>query len=252
MASTHNTCVLDGQGSLYCFGFGGYGIPARGNTNAFGDTSGEMATITPVDIDTGFIVNDFDLRSTHACAVSTIGTIKCWGTNTYGQLGHGNTNHRGIAASQMGTNLPYTNLGTGMLAKQVACGDGFTCALLTDGRVKCWGLNNYGQLGYGDTATRGDGGGEMGDNLGFVDMGSGVFAQKVCTGTSFTCVLTTANEIKCWGRNAFGQLGIGNTNSIGDGGGEMGANLASVDFGQGSDTPFDVICGSDHTCALYP
>ena len=49
---------------------------------------------------------------------------------------------------------------------------GYTCALLDDKSLKCWGGNYNGQLGLGDTNNRGDASGEMGDNLPVVDLGS--------------------------------------------------------------------------------
>ena len=73
--------------------------------------------------------------------------------------------HRGDGAGEMGDNLPSVDLGSGRSAKFIAAGGDHTCAILDDGSVKCWGRNDYGQLGYGDTQNRGDGAGEMGDTL---------------------------------------------------------------------------------------
>jgi alpha-tubulin suppressor-like RCC1 family protein len=86
------------------------------------------------------------------------------------------------------------------------------------GAVKCWGANSQGQLGYGHVN---DVGGQLNDmpppN---VDVGPGVVA-KVVAGTSFTCVLMESGVVRCWGRNAQGQLGYGHVNNIGDGPNEM-------------------------------
>jgi alpha-tubulin suppressor-like RCC1 family protein len=72
----------------------------------------------------------------------------------------------------MGDDLPVVDLGTGRTAKMISAGGEHTCALLDDDSVKCWGRNQYGQLGLGDTSNRGDGPGEMGDNLPVVDLGT--------------------------------------------------------------------------------
>lgn len=56
-------------------------------------------------------------------------------------------------------------LGTGRSARLVTAGGDYTCALLDDGTVKCWGFNAYGQLGLGDAISRGDAPGELGDQL---------------------------------------------------------------------------------------
>ena len=71
----------------------------------------------------------------------------------------------------MGDDLPAVDLGTGRTAKMVSAGGATTCAVLDDDSVKCWGRNDFGQLGIGDTDRRGDGSGEMGDDLPFVDLG---------------------------------------------------------------------------------
>ena len=107
-----------------------------------------------------------------ACAHLDDKSVKCWGNNWDGQLGVGDTNHRGDGPGEMGDNLPAVDLGTGRTATAISMGDGYTCALLDDNSVKCWGYNYYGQLGVGDTNNRGDGPNEMGDNLPAVDLGS--------------------------------------------------------------------------------
>ena len=73
----------------------------------------------------------------------------------------------------MGAVLPSVNLGAGRTATAIAAGGNHTCAILDTGAVKCWGDNGTGQLGQGDTADRGDGPGEMGDNLAPIDLGTG-------------------------------------------------------------------------------
>ena len=97
--------------------------------------------------------------------------MKCWGGNDRGQLGLGDTDHRGDAPFEMGDNLPFVDLGPGAEAAWLATQENHTCALLVDGRLKCWGANDDGQLGVGDTADRGDEAGEMGDALPAVDLG---------------------------------------------------------------------------------
>ncbi|MCP4756161.1 MAG: hypothetical protein GY866_35310, partial [Proteobacteria bacterium] len=69
-------------------------------------------------------------------------------------------------------NLPSVDLGTDRTAEELALGEDHTCALLDNGAIKCWGRNDYGQLGLGDTNHRGDESGEMGDDLPSVDLGS--------------------------------------------------------------------------------
>ncbi|KAJ1479777.1 regulator of chromosome condensation 1/beta-lactamase-inhibitor protein II, partial [Baffinella frigidus] len=152
----------------------------------------------------------------HSCALLDDATVKCWGRNISGQLGLGDKLNRGDGANEMGTNLASVDLGAGRTAKAVSAGTSHSCALLDDATVKCWGLNADGQLGLGDTSSRGDDANEMGTNLASVDLGAGRTAVAVSAGTSHTCALLDDATVKCWGLNADGQLGLGDRLSRGD------------------------------------
>ena len=99
----------------------------------------------------------------------------------------------------MGDSLPTVALGTGRTAVAITAGNYHTCALLDDGSVKCWGYNDYGQLGLGDTADRGVGAGEMGDSLPAVALGTGRTAVAITSGSYHTCALLDDASVKCWG-----------------------------------------------------
>src|SRR4029079_11590079 len=109
--------------------------------------------------------------------------------NVDGQLGLGDGANRGETPGQMGDGLPAVNLGTGRKAGMVSIGGNHSCVMLDNAQIKCWGLNDKGQLGLGDTNTRGNDPGEMGDNLPTVDLGVGRTAKAVYAGTSHTCAL---------------------------------------------------------------
>ncbi len=141
------------------------------------------------------------------------------------------------------------DLGTGRTAIAIAAGGYHSCAVLDDGTAKCWGANGSGNLGQGDTTTRGDGAGEMGDGLDAIDLGTGRTAITVGAGLEHTCAVLDDGSAKCWGQNAFGQLGRFNTSDIGDGAGEMGDSLAAIDLGTGR-TATALAGGTDHSCAL--
>jgi alpha-tubulin suppressor-like RCC1 family protein len=184
----------------------------------------------------------------HACAVTTLDEVRCWGRNSSGQLGYGDTADRGDAAGEMGSNLPAVDLGTGRTATAVAAGAAHTCALLDDGHVKCWGSNTKGQLGLGDTATRGDEADEMGDELPAVDLGPGRTAVAVAAGGEHTCALLDDDTVKCWGEGSRGRLGLGDTADLGDEADEMGDDLPAVDLG--TSPAVALTAGGDFTCAL--
>jgi hypothetical protein len=104
-------------------------------------------------------------------------------------------------------------------------------------------------LGTGDTNDRGIDVNEMGDALLPINLGAGVSAVAVTTGGAHTCVLLNTAAVKCFGNGADGKLGIGSQADIGDGPGEMGDALATVNLGTGR-TVLAVSAGLAHTCAM--
>ena len=93
------------------------------------------------------------------------------------------------------------------------------CALSVEGRVKCWGENRYGQLGLGDTDSRGLVREQMGIALPVIALGSS--ATEISVGSQHACAVLEDNRIRCWGHNKYGALGVGNTEDRGDEAGEM-------------------------------
>ena len=61
--------------------------------------------------------------------------------------------------------LFWGDMGSGKTVRAITTGDSHTCTLLDNASLKCWGKNDSGQLGQGDTSNRGDSSGEMSDNL---------------------------------------------------------------------------------------
>eukprot|EP01083_Nonionella_stella_P295118 1003036_1 len=247
-----HTCALSRHNRVKCFGWGQYGQLGYGGgaTEQRGDNPNEMGEHLPeVDLGSDFNVTHISAGYYHNCALSSAHTIKCWGRNVYGPLGYGDESTRGDNSYDMGDNLPEVDLGTNFEVLQVVTGRHHTCALSRLGTVKCFGRNGYGQLGYGDTRTRGDESGEMGDNLPEVDLGTNFKVTMIVAGILHLCALSDLNEVKCWGDNYDGQLGYGDTNFRGDNGNEMGNYLPKVDLG----TDFNVIhivAGLWHTCVL--
>ncbi|KXZ42574.1 hypothetical protein GPECTOR_133g613 [Gonium pectorale] len=118
----------------------------------------------------------------------------------------------GDGPGEMGDNLFYVDLGTGRTVAALAAGAYHTCAVLDNGKAKCWGINGNGRLGYGDTADRGDAPGEMGDSLPYVDLGTtGRKVAALAAGDAHTCAMLDNGGVKCWGFNGNGRLGYGDT-----------------------------------------
>lgn len=230
----YETCaVLDDQ-TLKCWGYNAGGELGLGDSLQRGAGPNQMGDNLPtVNLGTGRTARAYDAGAENGCALLDNGVVKCWGTNLYGIFGYGDFTWRGGGPNQMGDNLPAVPLGTGRTATAIAAlgtsiGVGSTCALLDTGAVKCWGVNSSGELGIGDTANRGDDPNEMGDLLPTVDLGTGRTAVSLVGGDSFACVLLDNAQMKCWGDNSYGQLGMGGLRGYGKAPGQMGDNLPVV------------------------
>eukprot|EP01062_Namystynia_karyoxenos_P000068 TRINITY_DN10016_c0_g1_i1.p1 TRINITY_DN10016_c0_g1~~TRINITY_DN10016_c0_g1_i1.p1 ORF type:complete len:1858 (+),score=146.19 TRINITY_DN10016_c0_g1_i1:47-5620(+) len=249
-----HTCVIGDAGSaVKCFGQnnqGQLGLGLAGLTsNSKGNNPGEMGDSLPnVDLGTGTFI-DIGAGQYHNCVVFANGKVKCWGDNADEQLGLGDGDDRGMTPASMGSGLPFLDLGTGVAVERVSAGWTHTCVLLSDRRVKCWGKNSDGQLGLGDGVSRGDVPSDMGDNLPFVDLGAGHTATMLCSGETHTCAILDNSSIKCWGSNAHGELGLGDTAGRGETSATMGDGLPVVDLGTGRTARF-CSAGKDYTCAV--
>lgn len=253
-ATTYVKCWgLNGTNTNGTVGVGSLGL---GDLENRGDQGGEIATLPNVNLGTNITVKALSVGAFHACVIfdspANADSVKCWGSNRYGQLGHGLPAYRGgpvntngsdypeggmpvaIQFGDLGDNLPVLNLGGRVRA--IAAGDWHTCALLFDGKVKCWGRNNYGQLGYGDQSSRGKGVNDM-TSLAAVDLGldandsvTGIYggAGGFTANGTHTCALLASHRIKCWGRNDYGQLGIDSPGDRGIASGQMGTALPYV------------------------
>lgn len=204
-AGYEHTCALLDTGAVRCWGYNGFGQLGYGHTSTIGDDEppdavGEVALGgTAVSVTAGNL---------HTCALLDTGAVRCWGAANDGQLGYGNTTHIGD------DELPGSagDVSLGGLAVAVSAGSKHTCAVLDTGAVRCWGLNENGQLGYGNTGSIGDN--ELPSDAGDVSVGG--VAVAVAVGDLHTCVLLETGAIRCWGGNDRGQLGYGNNENIGD------------------------------------
>ena len=208
-----------------------YGQLGQGNTNWTGESPLEMGdNLSIVDLGSEFEVYSVSCGAYHTCVVSTNETVKCFGSNKYGELGYGHTDTLGDEVHEMGENLTTIDLGTNFIPIQVDCGEYFSCALSATFKVKCWGSNSDGQLGQDDTENRGDNGNELGDNMTPIDLGTDFNVSSIQCGELHVCAMSTMNSMKCWGRNSNGQLGLGDNGDRGVGENEMGDNLPLLNF----------------------
>ena len=159
-AGLYHTCTKLDNGAVKCWGYNNYGQLGIDNAADMGNSQGEMAQLTGINLGTGRTATAIAAGVYHTCAILDNGAGKCWGYNNYGQLGIDNTTTMGNAQGEM-AQLTGINLGTGRTATALAAGYYHTCAKLDNGAVKCWGRNNYGQLGIDNNTTMGDAQGEM-------------------------------------------------------------------------------------------
>jgi len=233
-----NSCALFENGKIKCWGRNrtgmlglGEGETIFGVTNIRGNAADEMGDNLPfVDLGTNAFVTQITVGLAHACALTDDQQIKCWGGNgEYGFLGQGHTTTQiGTAPEHMGDNLPFTDLGTVGTTVAIFSKGSHTCALFDIGKIKCWGDNWTGMLGYEDITPRGTIPSHTGDHLPFVDLGNDFFVTGLSVGTLSTCASSDTGAIKCWGSNPNGELGLGDTANRGDDYGEMGDNLPAL------------------------
>ncbi|NOU31133.1 MAG: hypothetical protein HOO96_24805 [Polyangiaceae bacterium] len=228
-----HTCARLTTGKVKCWGSADQGQLGLDSKTDRGQVPGDMGAKLPeVDLGPGRTAKQISVSGAHSCALLDDNQVKCWGRNATGQLGQGDTQNRGESAGQMAA-LGTVDVGTGRTVLEVRAGDSFTCVRLDDASVRCWGANGEGELGIGNTDTRGHKPGHMGASLLAVDFGPGRTATSLSVGYYFSCAKLDDGTVKCWGGNAAGQLGLGNQANRGVLAGQMGANLPTVNFGTG-------------------
>lgn len=189
-AGGSHTCAVMFGGGVKCWGFNA--------TGALGDgtTTDSLVPVTVSGLSTGIPVASLSLGSVHSCATffdgfPFYGMPKCWGGNAFGAVGDGTTLNRLVPSDVTGLTSAVAN---------IAAGDGFTCAVLDDGKRKCWGSNDSSQLGDGTAMDR------------FTPIEVAGWAtpyRQIEAGEVHSCALTAAGEVRCWGGNSYGQLGDG-------------------------------------------
>ena len=201
-----HSCAIFDDDKVYCWGQNSVGQLGDGTTT-------NRNTPTVVDLGTDKTATAIRAGGNHACAILNDNSVKCWGDNVYGQVGDG---------SRIRSESPFAvSLGTDRTATAIHAKGDYTCAILDDGSLKCWGRNSVGQLGDGTTTNR--------TTPVTVDLGQGRTATAVGGGISHTCAILDDESLKCWGNNEYGKTGLPTVHR-GDQPGEMGENLIFVDF----------------------
>jgi alpha-tubulin suppressor-like RCC1 family protein len=241
-AGFYHACAILDQGQVRCWGYGAEGQLGYGNTNFIGDNE-TPGSFGPVDLGAGRTAAAITAGGYHTCTILDNGRVRCWGLGSNGQLGYGNT--RSVGDNETPGSVGPVDLGAGRTAVAVAAGGYHTCAILDNGKVRCWGEGRQGQLGYGNQKDIGDN--ETPASVGAVKLGAGRKAVAITAGIRHTCALLDNGKVRCWGAGSSGQLGYGNTKTIGDH--ETPASVAPVKLGARR-RAIAISASGRHSCAV--
>ena len=195
-SQARHACAVDSSGALYCWGRNDFGELGDGTTLE------SQVAVAVAGLDSGVVAAT--AGSMHTCALTTMGSVKCWGSNASGQLGNGSFDDAIV---------PTDVVGLDGIVVGIAAGMAHTCAVMDDGAMKCWGEAGAGQLGH-------SGGGSPQPLPVEVDL----FPRRaaaVSAGYEHTCATVAESmeenaeqTVLCWGGNYHGQLGTGNFEGV--------------------------------------
>lgn len=180
------TCALHGSLQAECSGLNGEG--------ELGDGSFGGLSATPQAVAGGLAFSRVEVGNVHACALGTTGAAYCWGYNSSGQLGVGDTLNRDAPTLVTG----------GLQFSEISLGTYNTCAIRADDQTAyCWGANPNQEYGVDTT------GASLVPRL----VSDTLHFAHITSGTYHACGITTDGRALCWGGNHEGQLGWGDTSS---------------------------------------
>lgn len=190
-AGEAHTCAITTGSKLKCWGAGANGRLGVGSTSD---------STTPLAVDAA---NDYirvSAGTSHTCALrrvtSSTGSVQCWGSNTYGQIGN---NTSGADVTTPTAILDSSGTPISDLFTEVVSGEYHSCALRTDGKVLCWGYNNKGQLGDGTNVSN-----RVYPGLSLVTLASTLSSS----GSTVCAVEQSDSSLKCWGYDYYGGTGL--------------------------------------------
>ena len=217
-AGGYHTCGIVGSGAAYCWGLNQSGQLGNGSQGT------NVDALVPTAVSGGLVFTAIFTGFYHTCGLASDQTVYCWGSNLYGGLGDGSFMTNGLAS---GPDYCPTYPNTGACSVRpvvmppglggyhpftLGLGGYHTCGLANAGVAACWGADTYGQLGNGTTGMIGNTSNRSGV------IGSATFPGRLAfkgiapSITNYTCaIMTTGEEVYCWGRNDVGQLGDGTT-----------------------------------------
>lgn len=198
-------CALSTARAVRCWGHSNFGALGYGDLATIGN---DETPASAGDVSFGGVAVEI-CAGYQTCARLDDGTLRCWGYNVDGELGNGNV--ESIGDNELPSSVDALDFGEAVT--DIACGWGATCALVESGEVRCWGNGGDGTLGQAATASLGDD--EPATAIPPIELGVSP-AVAISAGRSHACALLGDQTVRCWGSNAFGELGLGHTQVIGD------------------------------------
>jgi len=189
------TCAQMMGGAVNCWGDNYWGYFGNGTTS---DSSTPTPSPALQSVLSNSILQPMSAGYFNNCVITNAGGVKCFGDNSYGQLGVTN-----VTSSASPLDVPAWNSGV----TRIATAANFACALTAAG-VQCLGDNRNGQLGKGTT-----GGAFNATPSAVTNLSEGV--SQISAVLNHACAVTQTGGVKCWGANSGGQLGNNSTIATG-------------------------------------
>lgn len=204
-AGGEHTCAVTVSGAVHCWGRGSEGQLGYGDRVDVGDGQGPSPRAAGA-VDLGGPALSVAAGAQHTCAVLVGGDVKCWGSNSRGQLGYAFAGSAGDGTAGRATPAALEALPLGAPVQRLGLGPEFSCAHYEDRRVRCWGANDRGQLGDGSTQQVGGPDG--------VDLSTGVdvllgldLVVYLALGEQHACGSLQNGRVRCWGSGQDGATG---------------------------------------------
>jgi len=216
-------CALLRGGIVKCWGYNGSAQLGNGTCASFmgNDRVSEPVAVVGITNATALAAG-----GGHTCALLRSGTVKCWGSNSAGELGVGMLGASELCKGHWGTSCAPVEVQGITGAVGIAAGGEYSCALLRDATISCWGAFPFGTRRMPESSI-------PRPVLGIRD------AAAIATGVRHTCALIRGGTVKCWGINRWGQLGEGTRTD---------SEVPVAVKGLSSATSVSV--GPDHSCAV--
>lgn len=180
--SPPHTCGVTSTGAAYCWGYNGFGQLGNGTM---------ISSATPVAVAGGLSFTAVSSGAGYTCGVTSAGGAYCWGRNAPGTLGDGTTTNSAtpVAVGGVGGRHSFATVSAGWI---------HSCGVTPAGEAYCWGYNSNGALGNG-TRTLSPTPVPVAGGLSFAVVSAGGFGDPHATFAPFTCGVTTAGAVYCWG-----------------------------------------------------